>query len=189
MSLVKLLIFIIGCGFYKMRKVVDYAIRQYETTLLKSFGRNSYISSGCIFTYKTVTIGNNTYIGKNCVIQSAHGEIKIGNNVMFGPGVHIHGGNHEIHKIGMLIKEVHKQPNTDGTIIIGDDVWVGSNSIILKDVILGEGCVIGAGSVVTKNIPPYAIAVGNPAHIVKYRFNEDELKQHLSLLNKREIKD
>ena len=56
-----------------------------------------------------------------------------------------------------------------GDIIIEDDVWIGANVVILKNVTLEKGCVIGAGSVVTKSIPAYAIAVGNPAKVIKYR--------------------
>jgi len=55
------------------------------------------------------------------------------------------------------------------SIIICDDVWVGANSVILPGVTIGEGAIIAAGSVVTKNIPPYAIVVGNPAKILKFR--------------------
>lgn len=57
-------------------------------------------------------------------------------------------------------------------IIIGDGVWIGHNVIILPEVTIGNGAIIGAGSVVTKNIPPYAIAVGNPARVIRYRFSE-----------------
>lgn len=62
-----------------------------------------------------------------------------------------------------------------GPIIIEDDVWIGFGAIILSGVTLGKGCVIGAGSVVTKNVPPYAIYAGN--RVVKYRFNENVIKK------------
>ena len=67
-----------------------------------------------------------------------------------------------------------------GDIVLGDDVWIGANSIILSGVNVGRGAVIAAGSIVTKNIPDYAIVAGNPAQIVKYRFEKeiiDEIKQ------------
>src|SRR3989338_3603138 len=54
-------------------------------------------------------------------------------------------------------------------IVVGDDVWIGEKAIILKSVTIGEGAVVGAGSVVTKDVPPYSIVVGNPAHVVAYR--------------------
>lgn len=58
---------------------------------------------------------------------------------------------------------------------IGNDVWIGANSVILKGVKIGNGVIIGAGAVVTKDIPPYAIAVGNPAKIIKYRYDQKDI--------------
>ena len=60
---------------------------------------------------------------------------------------------------------------------IGNDVWIGINAIIKAGITIGNGAVIGAGSVVTKNVPPYAIVAGNPAKIIRYRYNEEELKE------------
>lgn len=67
-------------------------------------------------------------------------------------------------------------------IIIEDDVWIGANAIILSGVTIGEGAIIGAGSVVTKNVEPYTIFAGNPAKKIKMRFTEDELLNHRQLL-------
>jgi acetyltransferase-like isoleucine patch superfamily enzyme len=64
-----------------------------------------------------------------------------------------------------------------GDIIIEDDVWIGSNSVILGGVKIGRGTVIGAGSIVTKNIPPYSIVVGNPARVIKQRFNIKQIEK------------
>ena len=58
---------------------------------------------------------------------------------------------------------------------IGNDIWTGANAVILKGVSIGDGAVVGAGSIVTKDVPPYAIVVGNPARIIKYRFNEKDI--------------
>ena len=65
--------------------------------------------------------------------------------------------------------------------IIGNDVWIGCNSTILRGVTVGDGAVIGANSLVTKNVPPYAIVVGSPAKILKYRFEEPIIKALLEL--------
>ena len=59
--------------------------------------------------------------------------------------------------------------------IIGNDVWTGANAVILKGVTIGDGVVVGAGAVVTKDVPPYAIVVGNPTRILRYRFNEEDI--------------
>lgn len=62
-----------------------------------------------------------------------------------------------------------------GDIIIGNDVWIGANCIILDGLTIGDGAVIAAGAVVTKNVPPYAIVGGNPARIIKYRFTPEQI--------------
>ena len=64
-----------------------------------------------------------------------------------------------------------------GEIVIEDDVWIGSNSVILSGVKIGRGAVIGAGSIVTKNVPKYAIVAGNPAKVIKMRFNDEEISK------------
>ena len=64
---------------------------------------------------------------------------------------------------------------TNGPITLGHDVWIGTDAIVLSGVTIGDGAVIAARSVVTKNIPPYAIAGGNPAKIIKYRFSEETI--------------
>jgi len=58
---------------------------------------------------------------------------------------------------------------------IGNDVWVGANAVILKGVKIGDGAIIGGGSVVTKDVPPYAIVVGNPARVIRYRFSPEDI--------------
>lgn len=64
-------------------------------------------------------------------------------------------------------------PRSKGATIIGNDVWIGYRAMILSGVVVGDGAIIGAGAVVTKDVPPYAIVAGNPAKVVKYRFDEE----------------
>ena len=72
-------------------------------------------------------------------------------------------------------------PSCKGDIIIENDVWIGANSTIMSGVRIGNGCVVGAGSTVTKDIPPYSIVAGNPAKIVKKRFTEDQIEKLLEI--------
>jgi maltose O-acetyltransferase len=81
-----------------------------------------------------------------------------------------------------MYDDKEKKQGDDPGVTIRDDVWVGANAIILAGVELGEGCVIGAGAVVTKSIPPYAIAVGIPARTIKMRFSANEIARHRGLL-------
>lgn len=108
-----------------------------------------------------VIIGNDTTIGMGNVII---GPITIGNNVILAQNIVISGLNHGYENIDIppRLQKVSVNP-----IHIADDVWIGANCVITAGVTIGKHSVIGAGSVVTKHIPEYAVAVGNPARVIK----------------------
>lgn len=178
------MIILIGKLIYKLKRWCDYKQTQYKKSLFKSCGENVVIDSGCeFFGYENITIGNDVYINVNAVFMTTESEIIIGSHVMMGANVCIVTGDHRTDVVGRYMMDVtEKLPGNDLPVIIEDDVWIGSGSIILKGVTLGRGCVIGAGSVVTKDVPPYSICVGNPARVIKMRFDENEIKEHESLL-------
>jgi len=97
---------------------------------------------------------------------SGEGGLIIGDYVLIGPNVCILSAGHEYRDIERFIME---QPLTYGRIQIERDVWIGASSIILPGVKIGQGAVIGAGSVVCKDVPSYAVVVGNPGKVIKYR--------------------
>jgi len=80
----------------------------------------------------------------------------------------------------MLLGE-EKEAWSKGLIIVEDDVWIGTRVIILSGIRIGQGAIIGAGSVVTKDVPPYAIVGGDPARVIKYRFDEETVKQLIKI--------
>ena len=111
--------------------------------------------------------GYNIYIGKNffanyglTILDS--GKVTIGDNVMIGPNCGIYTPNHPLNADERLNNEEIGLP-----VSIGDNVWIGGNVVVLPGVYIGDNAVIGAGSVVTKNIPPYSLAVGNPCKVIK----------------------
>jgi galactoside O-acetyltransferase len=110
-------------------------------------------------------IGNNVSLNTNIHIGASFGKIIVKDNVCIGPNVVIRSSDHGI-SFGKLI---NAQPHVGGVIIINDDVWIGSNAVILKNVEIGEGAVVAAGAVVTKDIPPYSIVAGVPAKIISSR--------------------
>lgn len=173
-----------GAILKKIKNAIDYCIRKYEKSLLNSCGKKVYIGKNCIMTYRNISIGNDVYIGANACLQSEHGKIEIGNKVMFGPGVHIHGGNHKFDVVGMYMKDIEKTED-DGVVKIDDDVWIGANAIILCGVHIGRGSIVGAGSIVTKDVPPYSIYTGAPACKIRKRFSDEDIVKHEKALTQR----
>lgn len=140
-----------------------------------------------IFDMNKVTVGNYTY-GKLDVHMYGNEKeelhighfCSIGGNVMF-----ILGGNHPYKNLSTypiknkIINKGFVEASTKGKITIGSDVWIGERSIILSGVSIGQGAVIGAGSIVSKDIPPYAVYIGN--QVVKYRFSDELIKKLLQI--------
>ncbi|WP_373493152.1 DapH/DapD/GlmU-related protein [Aquiflexum sp.] len=110
-------------------------------------------------------VGNNSNIGPYSYIGCS-GYIEIGNNVMMSPRVSIYSENHNFSNPEIPMNE---QGVTRSFVKIGDDCWIAANSVILAGVTIGKGSVIAAGSIVTKDVPPYSIVGGNPAKILKSR--------------------
>ncbi len=136
-------------------------------------GKGSSIRQGTVVSIDSrkvksaIIIGEDTYIGENNNLRAADGVIRIGNNCLISQGVTIITSNHEISDRTIITQQpwVSKK----GEIAIGDGVWIGANAVILPDVTIGEGAVVAAGAIVTKDVPPYAIVVGNPAKVLKFR--------------------
>jgi len=106
----------------------------------------------------TLTIGDAPIIGYGAIIESWH-DLKIGDNFMGGPGSAVIDDHRH------LLEPGHDQH--PGRTVIGDNVWLGRNVVVTPGVTIGEGCVIGANSVVTKDIPPNTFAAGSPARVIK----------------------
>lgn len=114
-----------------------------------------------------VIIGEKTLIGIGNVLI---GPVTIGNHVIFAQNIVASGLNHEYRDV---TKPIHEQKINVAPIIIEDDCWIAANVVITSGITIGKHSVIAAGAVVTKNIPPYSVAVGNPARVIKrYSFDK-----------------
>jgi acetyltransferase-like isoleucine patch superfamily enzyme len=113
--------------------------------------------------------------------------LTIGNYCSIATGVvFLLGGEHKTNTVSTYPFKVNRflekqEGSSKGSIVIGDDVWIGTNAIIGSGVNIGQGAVIAAGAVVVKNVEPYSIVGGNPAKIIKYRFDETVRKKLLAL--------
>lgn len=151
--------------------------------LFKKHGKNFVFDPNGNYSFHTIEVGNDVYIGPSAVLNASKSGITIGNKVMFGPNVTIIGGDHNITRIGRYMFDVkEKLEENDLPVIIEDDVWVGTGAIILKGVSIGRGSVVAAGALVTKNVPAYSIVGGVPAKVIKMRFTEGELAEHERVL-------
>ncbi|WP_292426066.1 acyltransferase [Methanoregula sp.] len=114
----------------------------------------------------TVFIGQNVSINRYVIIDSCDaGRIRIGNNCLIGPYVLIRSADHNFNNPDVLF---NKQGHIGGDIIIEDNCWIGGHVTITRNVTIGTGSVVGANSVVTKDIPPHSLAAGNPAKIIRF---------------------
>jgi acetyltransferase-like isoleucine patch superfamily enzyme len=144
-----------------------------------SIGSDSLIYGAELLVYAhggEIEIGNYCFVGPNSRIWSAK-KISIGNRVLISHNVNIHDNNShpieadERHKDFVRISKIGYPLSAnynEKEILIGDDVWIGFNSIIMKGVRIGNGAIIGAGAIITKDVPDFAVVIGSPQRIIKY---------------------
>ena len=132
--------------------------------ILRHCGQEANIERNAYYT-PAASLGDCSSIGVNCEV---YGTVNIGNDVMMGPEciIYTRGHKHDRVDITMIEQGFEEKP-----VSIGDDVWLGRRVMIMPGVKIGNGCVIGAGAVVTKDIPDYSIACGVPAKVVRNRLD------------------
>lgn len=126
-------------------------------------------------------IGNNVQFGPNCILDCG---ATMGNNILLAGSICFIGKND--HTFNTPCKTIWSSPRgKNNPIIIEDDVWIGHGAIIMSGVKIGRGSIIATGAIVTKEVPPCTIVGGNPARIIKSRFNsEEDVKIHCEWLSK-----
>jgi acetyltransferase-like isoleucine patch superfamily enzyme len=141
---------------------VEKGLMDLKKNTLLNFNSNLNIRKG-IF-----QLGENSFLNNDCTLIVI-GKVIIGKNVMIAPKCSIICGSHNYKDIGI---DYINQSDVEGEIIIGDNVWIGTNCCILSNVTIGDGSIIGAGSVLTKNVGRFELWAGNPAKVIK-RYNFD----------------
>jgi len=140
--------------------------------------------------YAGYQIGEGTYGWPEILYYDAGATLKIGNYCSIAPGVKILlGGEHHMEYVttypfSLLLNEARNLPGypySKGDVIIGNDVWVGQDAMILSGIRIGDGAVIAARSVVTRDVAPYSVVVGAPARHIKFRFSQDTIDALLGI--------
>ena len=138
--------------------------------LFAEAGENAYVEPPFHCDYgRNTKVGDNFYCNYDCVFLDC-GPITIGNNVMFGPKVALYAVNHPIEPEIRATNWDYPEPIT-----IGNDVWIGGSVVVCPGVTIGDNTVIGAGSVVTKDIPANVVAVGNPCRVLREISEHDRI--------------
>lgn len=130
-----------------------------------SFSKTCYLARNVYFVGK-VSIGDGSSISNNCFLNGSKAGISIGKKVMIAPNCVLVAFGHGFRNLEIPMID---QPYEDAPVVIDDDVWIAANCTITKGVILGKGCIVGANSVVTKDVEPFTIVGGVPAKVIGTR--------------------
>lgn len=151
--------------------------------LFAKHGRDFIFDPDGSYSFGHIEVGDDVSLGTRPVLMASLSRIVIGNHVMFGPEVVVIGGGHNATVVGRPMKAVlEKTGNEDLGVVIEDDVWVGARAMILRGVRVGRGAIVGAGAVVTKSVPPYAIVAGSPARVLRFRWDLETILKHEAAL-------
>lgn len=158
-------------GHIGHNSVIAYRMALHRGASRISIGNDVQIEKGAeMSTWSSdakISIGNNCKLRAYCRI-SAYDTILIGNGLLTGTNVLITDNSHGTTDLAQLrISPDNRPVHSKGPVEIGDNVWIGSNVCVMPDVRIGDGAIIGANSVVTHDIPPYSVAAGCPAHVIK----------------------
>ena len=160
----------------------------YRKHCWKEANKHNNIVLKDIANYKNVIAGKNSYGTIEALFHSKDShKLYIGNYCSIAPNVlFIVASDHNYKNLStfpfkVMIAGERAEALSKGDIVIKDDVWIGANSTILSGVTINQGAVIAAGSIVTKDVPPYAIVGGNPAKVIKYRFSEPIIQKLLNI--------
>jgi acetyltransferase-like isoleucine patch superfamily enzyme len=112
--------------------------------------------------------------------MSALSDVTIGDDTVIGPGLILMTGDHTFSKPGVTYRETVEATNLP--ITIGRNVWLGARTTVLKGVTIGDGAIVSAGSVVTRDVPSFGMAMGVPARVVSWRFEGDDRERHQAFI-------
>lgn len=145
--------------------------------------QNAHLSRGCQL-FGDVHVGEGSKFNQHIEVV---GELDVGKYCALAPDILFQQKNHEIHKPAMQgrfygrVLDSELEHMESGPISIGNDVWIGARSIVLSGVTIGDGAVVGAGSIVTDDVEPYSVVAGVPASQIKWRFPEEVREKFMEI--------
>lgn len=187
---------------YFYSKYLKLNLKRHNTILNSiNVGKNVQIGNNCIISKRVilgdnVSIDNFTYLNSSKYWITIESNVKIGKFCSVAPGVFIGAGNHDynfvtthpilfdsyyddVTNLDSVKRKANGLKDKDCITIIGNDVWIGQNAILKRGISVGNGSVIAGGSVVVKDVPPFAIVGGNPAKIIKFRMSKERIEKVL----------
>jgi acetyltransferase-like isoleucine patch superfamily enzyme len=168
---------IVGLGEFVQRAYSAVARFHYRRRLLSCGEDVVFDPLSSTIQYDQVRIGSRVYIGPGATI----GRADIGDDVMLGPNVSLRDGYHAYDVVGKTMRDSGDAAAGPGRVIVGSDVWIGEGAVLLRRARVPDGVVVGTKAMVHGPVPPYTVVAGTPAAVVRQRFSDDELREHLRL--------
>lgn len=164
-------------SFVKFIRIIKYTPMRIKYSLLGyTYGNNFIVGRKVNIEKNGFSAGDHVYIGQYSYIGPC---TKIGNFCMLSDNVNVVGHDHNYEKVGVPTI-LAGRPEDEVITVLEDDVWIGHGVTVIRGVTIGEGSIVGANTVVTKDIPPYSIYAGSPAKLIRKRFQNDEERSNHS---------
>lgn len=163
------------CCHFVSRAWYRLVVMPIKKAMFARCGKGVYVGERGNYTFENIELGDHAYLSNDITIMSTRAKVYIGDHAMVGARTCIVTGNHRVDIKDKLLDEVtdaDKRPEDDQDVVLEGDNWIGMGVYILKGVTIGRGAVVAAGSIVTKDVPPYSIVGGVPAKVLKMRFEE-----------------
>ncbi len=182
---------------FKIFNRINYNLVQYRLKMKwRQQNRHNSTGIGTVFDISCLSVGKGTYGVINVLADNSGYKINIKNFCSIASGViFILCSDHRMDTISTFpfqVKYIYTEKQeaiSKGNITVEDDVWIGAHAVILSGITIHQGAVIAAGSVVTKDVPPYAVVGGVPARVIKYRFQDDIVRELMKIDYSRFTKD
>lgn len=164
--MIRMLLRALGWLFYNLERLRMRCLGTYKTSLCRC-GENSYVGGGVSLSHpENITIGRNSYVNGGMLCASPGAKIVIGDDCLVSYAVHLRT---DMHRHSDPDVPVNCQGHDEADIVLGDNVWVGYGAQVMSGVTVGSNSIVGAGAVITRDVPEGVVVAGVPAKVIKKR--------------------